>query len=810
MTKATIKSKIYIGFIILVVLSVLISGLLSWFARDYVIDGAKKIQHNSSLARQIEDLRTISQEKVIVLYQGMLEKQDIQNLLLQEDEKINKVCSDIVASVSTGAFGSDSAIQEVQTIIASILQKEKVITEKYSSLIAPTVTQAGEEALKSSINEVMTLWKNIINKINENIDDNTVAINAALEKLEADISKQGVTIAEINNEALAVTDSISKHNTAMLALATQTDDYILKNQGAIDNLTIILQKAALAEELPAIDAKTIPVYDFTQQKDDIKKGSDALLAEITKLHNQHEALIEDIAYLEEELEEIEITETEKLLSLKSILLKAGTMAQEIRTQAAIGAITRDQSLLDDLIIAKIPDLKATLEGLDESISFDITELDKASASFDVLMNNLKALASDKKIEGINEIKSIRTELIPMLDNLDQKLQTNFDENINHSRNIENYILPAIVIMSVISILFGVIIAFIVSKSIVKPIKQMTGLLKEVEDGDFKSRISSPMAHEFSQMAESVNAVLDTREQILNDTLAVSEYIGKMRTELLGSFMQNKDLLKNMAAGMQELLNQFKPNSIDLVDEVVIESVELDVAVTKEAVDFTEKSKQTAKEAKDAILKASETVKDIAQQVEQLEGSSGRIEEITNTITQIAKRTNLLALNAAIEAAKAGEQGRGFAVLADEIRKLADASGNAAKEIKKQLNEIQEKIQWTVHNMDEGVSGVEQGVKSVADVHKSIEDITDRVRQVVGTLDDYAQKSNKQLIANQKLMDTIGNINKNSSELYEAGHSIDLKIEDSKKTISEMERIETMLDSTYSRLNGILTKYKGKT
>ncbi len=809
MTKATIKSKIYIGFIILVVLSVLISGLLSWFARDYVIDGAKKIQHNSSLARQIEDLRTISQEKVIVLYQGMLEKQDIQNLLLQEDEKINKVCSDIVASVSTGAFGSDSAVQEVQTLIASILQKEKVITEKYSSLIAPTVTQAGEEALKSSVNEVMTLWENIINKINVNIDDNTVAVNSALEKLEADISKQGVTIAEINNEALAVTDSISKHNTAMLALATQTDDFILKNQGAIDNLTIILQKAALAEELPAIDAKTIPVYDFTQQKDDIKKGSDALLAEITKLHNQHEALIEDIAYLEKELVGIEITETEKLLSLKSILFKAGTMAQEIRTQAAIGAITRDQSLLDDLIIAKIPDLKATLEGLDESISFDITELDKASASFDVLMNNLKALASDKKIEGINEIKSIRTELIPMLDNLDQKLQTNFDENINHSRNIENYILPAIVIMSVISILFGVIIAFIVSKSIVKPIKQMTGLLKEVEDGDFKSRISSPMAHEFSQMAESVNAVLDTREQILNDTLAVSEYIGKMRTELLGSFMQNKDLLKNMAAGMQELLNQFKPNSIDLVDEVVIESVELDVAVTKEAVDFTEKSKQTAKEAKDAILKASETVKDIAQQVEQLEGSSGRIEEITNTITQIAKRTNLLALNAAIEAAKAGEQGRGFAVLADEIRKLADASGNAAKEIKKQLNEIQEKIQWTVHNMDEGVSGVEQGVKSVADVHKSIEDITDRVRQVVGTLDDYAQKSNKQLIANQKLMDTIGNINKNSSELYEAGHSIDLKIEDSKKTISEMERIETILDSTYSRLNGILTKYKGK-
>ena len=809
MARATIKSKIYIGFIILVVLSVFIFGVLSWFARDYIIDGAKKIQHNSSLTRQVDDLRALSQEKAIVLYQGVLEKKNIHDILLHEDERINEVCGGILATVSTGELGPGMAVSEVETLIASILEKEKAVTDLFSSLIAPTVTDANEEALKSSVQEAMSLWEISIIDIAVKNDENSVSMSEAIERLEADIKKQGDFAGDIKSNAHAVLENAASLNTAMSELVLLTDGYIQENQNAIDTLALLLQDAVLAEELPAVDPEVIPVYDFAQQKDNIKKASDSLISDIDNVKALQKGLIADIEVLENEIGDIGTTEIENILAQKSVLFKAGSLAQEIRVQTAISAITRDQSLLGNLISVKIPELRAILESTDESIGYDIAGLDNAFGSLDTIMSNLKALASDKKAEGLSEINEVRAGLVPMYETLNQKLQANFDENMIQSRKIEEYILPAVIILSVVSILFGILIAFIVSSSIIKPIKQMTGQLKKVEKGDFKSRINSPMASEFSQMAKSVNIVLETREQILNDTLAVSEYIGKMRTELLGSFIQNKDLLKNMAAGMQELLDQFKPSPVEIADEIEIESVEMDAAVTQEAMDVTEKSKQAAQEAKDAILKASETVKDIAQQIEQLEGYSGRIEEITNTITQIAKRTNLLALNAAIEAAKAGDQGRGFAVLADEIRKLADASGNAAKGIKKQLSEIQERIQWTVQNMDEGVSGVEQGARSIADVHRSIEDITDRVRQVVGTLDDYAQKSNKQLMANQKLMETIGNINKNTDKLYEAGHNIDLKLEDSKKTISEMEKIEAMLDSTYSRLNDILTRYKGK-
>lgn len=807
MTKTTIKSKIYIGFIALVVLSVLISGVLSWFARDYIIDGTKRIQHNTSLTRQMDIIKALSQEKAIMIYQSVLEKRNVHDLLLQADEKIDAACGNILSAVTTGGTSPGVADPEVQSFISSIQEKEKAITDLYGSLIAPTVTGADEEALKSAVQEALSLWESSITDIIVKDTENTASVNDALDSLEAVIKGHGDSVGNIGNDARTVLNEVLTLNAAMADLITFTDSYIQENKNAMSALLVLLQDAALAEELPAVIPGNIPSYDFSGQEKSIKTSSASLTTEINNIKERQERIISYIEDLKNEIEGTGIADIADLLVQKTVLSRAGMLAQEIRTKTAIGAMTRDQSLLGNLISNRVPELKTILEGEGGSGMITIENLDKAIGSLDQVMAGLKTLASDKKSEGLSQINESRTGLIPVYEALDQKLQTGFDENLIRSRKIEEYIIPAIIIMAVVSILFGILIAFIVSNSIIKPIRQMTGQLKEAERGDLKSRISSPPASEFTQMAESVNAVLETREQILNETFAVSEYIGKMRNELMGSFMQNKDMLKNLTSGIEELLNRFIPDRVEVKDEIIDESVEMDAAVTQETIDVTEKSRLAAQEARDAILKASETVKDIAQQIEQLEASSGKIEEITNTITQIAKRTNLLALNAAIEAAKAGEQGRGFAILADEIRKLADASGNAAKGIKQQLSEIQEKIQWTVQNMDEGVSGVEQGVKSIVDVHKSIEDITDRVRQVIGTLEDYAQKSNKQLMANQKLMETIGSINRSTDELYEAGHSIDRKLKDSEKTISEMEKIETLLDSTYSRLNNILAKYK---
>lgn len=811
MKSTTIKSRIYLGFLILVVLSVILFGILSWFARDYVLDGAKKIQYNSSLARQIENLRTLSEEKIIVLYKGILDKQDISEKLVQKDEEIITVCTSIIADVkSFEALEPNVAVQEVQTLIASILDKESNITQIYKTFVWPTITDANEDKFLALASNAMALWDDLIKDILAQSEKNQATLNALIENLDDNVYSQRNKASNIKGGVNGILEETQKVNLAASELSTNTDKYFTDNQNALDTLNSLLHDAAEATKLPAINTENIPEYDFAAQKDAILNDKNAVLSGLSNLENQGKSLIDEIDSLTSKLKDLNSEAITDALAQRGLLTEIVLAAQEIRVLASLSGFSQDQSLLEDLINEKAPELKEQIESMESQVNIDVYKLNSASSALDEMLSALKTIKADKKVDGIRDINKAREELTPLLATLNQKLQSNFDENITESKKIEDYIIPGIIIMSVVSVFFGVFIAFIVSASIVKPIKQMTGQLKMAEDGDFKSRLNMPLAPEFSQMAKSVNAVLDAREQILNETIVVSENIGKLRNELFGSFMNNKELLKSMAAGMQELLHQFKPKPVDISEVDLFDSVELDAAVSQETIDFTENSKKVAQEAKETIIKASETVKDIAQQIEQLEGSSDKIEEITNTITQIAKRTNLLALNAAIEAAKAGEQGRGFAVLADEIRKLADASGNAAKEIKKQLSDIQERIQWTVQNMDEGVNGVEQGAKSVSDVHKSIEDITDRVRHVVSTLDDYAHKSNKQLMANQKLMDTIGTINKNTNELFEKGQSIDNELENSKKTISDMEEIEKVLDTTYSKLDGILKKYKGKT
>jgi len=810
MKKTTIKSKIYIGFLLLTALSIILYGSLSWFARDYVLDGARKIQYNSSLAKQIENLRVLSDEKILIISNGIFNKKDVSADLTQIDQEINDICGNISTDINLlGTLKSNMAVGETQSLISSILDKERKITQNYDASIKPVIANTYEERLLLSASDVMERWDDFIDSVTVLSDENLLTLKTLLNNLEKGIDSQNQNASGIKTELEAILQETGKVNTFSDNLSKSLDKYFEESQNAINSLNSILNNAARATELPAVDTEDIPFYNFPTHKDAVIKDKNDVLNGLNSVMNLENNLASELDSLVSGLGNLDTGAIAGALEQRSLLTEIILSAQKAKTLAILSGFSKDRPMLEQVINEKVPKIREITEGLKNRDSLDIGKLDAASSSLEAMLSDLKDAITYSKDYGISEMNSIRQELVPLIETLDYKLQTDFDENIIRSGDIEKYIIPGIIIMSALSIIFGILIAFIVSKSIIKPIKQMSGQLKKLENGDFKSRIKMPSDPDLSQVAKSVNAVLETREQIINETASVSENIEKLRKELLGSFMNNKELLNDMAEGMQKLLSQFKANRVEINEADILDSVELDAAVSQEVLDSTEKSRKAVRDAKETILKASETVRDIAQQIERLEGSSGKIEEITDTITQIANRTNLLALNAAIEAAKAGDQGRGFAVLADEIRKLADASGGAARAIKNQLNDIQILIQSTVENMDEGVSGVEQGAKSISDVYQSIEDITCRVKQVVGTLEDYAQKSNKQLMANQKLMDAIENINKNTSELYETGKSMDDKLVSSGESISNMKYIEEMLGNTYSKLYGILNRYKGE-
>jgi len=807
MKKRTIRSKVYAGFATLIVLSVFMFATVSWYARNYVLEGAKKIKYNSSLARKMESVRALSDEKISLIYQSVIDKKDEAKRIEKIDNDIKEGINNILGDLSALVSDITNESEQVKNITDYILEKEKAITDAYTSLVVPTISGKDEESLKKSVTDAMASWEKLSGNISAYAQAGYDELSRAIIELNSQLSMQKSAMDGVKNEAVKILDKTREISLAAARLDQNIKAFLDENQAAINNLSKLLKEEASAEGT-SIDQASIPSYDFSSKKNAINREMSQLTSSIAELMDSDEFLNIQVDEHNSSLKSITVDQIKLAAQKQKDIAQAQALMAEIRLDTAVGALTHDQAMLNLVISEKIPALRASLETVVLEGEVDIAPLNEGMSSLEQAILDIVVLSADKKAQGIAEIEEIRKGLPSKYNNLNEILQTNFEENIITAQNIEGFVIPAIIALAIVSVLVGAFMAYVVSISIIKPIRQMTGQLKKVEEGDYRTRVDAAVAPEFTQMAQSVNNVLAEREQIIKEAASVSESIALMRSEISGSFNYNKELLKNVAREMQDLLKSLKVKPVAVNENNIVDSAELDIASTQEAIEATEKSMQTAQEAKETIMKASETVKEVAHHIEQLESSSAKIEEITNTITQIAKRTNLLALNAAIEAAKAGEQGKGFAVLADEIRKLADASGGAASDIKKQLSEIQKRIQFTVENMDKGVDSVNKGAIVITDVHKSIEDITKRVRRVVSALDDYAQKSAKQLMANQKLIEDIGDLNRSSDEIFKASQNIDSKLKDSDKSITDMERIEAMLDNAYSGLKNILEKYKG--
>lgn len=164
-----------------------------------------------------------------------------------------------------------------------------------------------------------------------------------------------------------------------------------------------------------------------------------------------------------------------------------------------------------------------------------------------------------------------------------------------------------------------------------------------------------------------------------------------------------------------------------------------------------------------MSRIAESVRHSAGLIETLGKSSDQIGEIVRVIQDIADQTNLLALNAAIEAARAGEQGRGFAVVADEVRKLAERTTKATKEIGDMIRQIQQDTKGAVQSMQEGTDKVTGGVTLVNKMGDALATIVQRVNETAEMIRQIAVASEEQSMATQQIAGDVENVAKVSKE-----------------------------------------------
>jgi methyl-accepting chemotaxis protein len=179
--------------------------------------------------------------------------------------------------------------------------------------------------------------------------------------------------------------------------------------------------------------------------------------------------------------------------------------------------------------------------------------------------------------------------------------------------------------------------------------------------------------------------------------------------------------------------------------------------SKNASDSATKGKNTVDTTAADMINIAKTVQEAASTIEELGRSSAQIGEIVAVINGIADQTNLLALNAAIEAARAGEQGRGFAVVADEVRKLAERTGQATKDIAHRIQSIQKAAAESVNAMKKGSDEVEKGVALAREASISLGTIVTASANAMDMVQRIAAATEQQSTATEEVTQTMEGI-----------------------------------------------------
>jgi methyl-accepting chemotaxis protein len=174
-------------------------------------------------------------------------------------------------------------------------------------------------------------------------------------------------------------------------------------------------------------------------------------------------------------------------------------------------------------------------------------------------------------------------------------------------------------------------------------------------------------------------------------------------------------------------------------------------------DIAKRSSEIVLQTVGKMNEIAEVVQRSAQTIEQLGNSSAQIGEIVSVITEIADQTNLLALNAAIEAARAGEQGRGFAVVADEVRKLAERTQQATKQITSMITTIQKESNGAVKAMTKGSEKVREGIDLAQKAGESLKDVVASSESVLQMVENIAAASREQTNASEKIASNVEQI-----------------------------------------------------
>ena len=342
-----------------------------------------------------------------------------------------------------------------------------------------------------------------------------------------------------------------------------------------------------------------------------------------------------------------------------------------------------------------------------------------------------------------------------------------------------------------AVVVGLLLALSMISGLTRQLDALLGSMKQLAGGrgDLTRRIDVKGENELAQTAQAFNDFMDGLHRIITGVQGNADQVSAAARELSAtahrlatSSHQQSEAAASTAAAVEEIttgINQVSDNVGSARENA------------EQATQLSTKGQALIANATTEMRRITETVHASSQSIESLRERSEQISGIANVIKEIADQTNLLALNAAIEAARAGEQGRGFAVVADEVRKLAERTGNATNEIKQMIETIQQETQGAVDQMASGNTQLESGARMVNELVAPLQAMREGANASLTNLTDLANATREQSAASVDIARHVEQIARMAEESSSA-------IDGAANSASQLEELATAMRTTIAQ------------